>query len=79
VLRRFDEASDLTHHLDNAIVLAALGRRDEAFAGLEQAYRQRDDGLTWLLVHPFLDPIRADPRFRDLMQRVGIPPATAAD
>jgi tetratricopeptide (TPR) repeat protein len=73
LLRRFEEASDPGSDLDVAILLAVLGRRDEAFARLERTYRHRDDGLTWVLGSPLLDPIRSDPRFRDLAQRVGIP------
>jgi eukaryotic-like serine/threonine-protein kinase len=56
-----------------ALVHVGLGRVDEAFDWLERAYRQRSDWLVYLRIDPRLDPIRSDPRFEDLAQRVGIP------
>ncbi len=50
----------------------ALGERDEAFVWFERAYREQADFLQWLKVHPFFDPVRDDPRFKDLLHRVGL-------
>lgn len=49
-----------------------LGENDQAFAGLEQAYKEHSEILQYLKVHPYFDPIRADPRFADLVHRVGL-------
>lgn len=49
-----------------------LGEYDEAFAWLEQAYREQSNSLQFLKVQPFYDPIRGDPRFKDLVHRVGL-------
>ena len=49
-----------------------LGENDQAFAWLEQAYKEQSNILLFLKVHPFFDPIRADPRFADLVRRVGL-------
>ena len=49
-----------------------LGETDEAFAALEQAYKEHSNILQFLKVHPHFDPIRNDPRFRDLVHRVGL-------
>jgi TolB-like protein/tetratricopeptide (TPR) repeat protein len=49
-----------------------LGENDQAFAWLEQAYKDQSDILQYLKVHPVFDPIRADPRFADLVRRVGL-------
>jgi tetratricopeptide (TPR) repeat protein len=49
-----------------------LGERDEAFAWLEQAYKEQSNMLQFVKVHPFFDPIRSDPRFADLVRRVGL-------
>ena len=52
---------------------AGLGDNDHAFAWLEQAYAERRDRMVWLNVDPLLDPLRSDPRFDDLVRRVGLP------
>ncbi len=59
-----------------AAVFAALGDTDRAMGQLEQAFRERMGRLTFLNVEPMFDPIRNDPRFRELCSRIGLP-ATA--
>lgn len=49
-----------------------LGENNEAFVWLEQAYQEKSNTLQWLKVHPYYDPIRNDPRFKDLLHRVGL-------
>lgn len=58
-----------------ATVYAALGDRDQAFAWLEKAYEGRSFYITVLRVDPDLDSLRSDPRFADLLQRVGLTPS----
>jgi len=55
-----------------AASLAGLGQKDEAFAWLEKAYQQREYELTLLRVSPEMDNLRSDPRFTDLLRRVGL-------
>jgi eukaryotic-like serine/threonine-protein kinase len=54
-----------------AMIEAALGNKDEAFASLEKAYNQRDTYLIRLKVDDALDGLRSDPRFERLLRRVG--------
>jgi pentatricopeptide repeat protein len=49
-----------------------LGDNEQAFYWLEQAYREQSNILQWLKTHPYFDPIRGDPRFTDLVRRVGL-------
>lgn len=49
-----------------------LGEYDKAFTSLEQAYREQSNILQFLKTHPYFDPIRGDPRFADLVRRVGL-------
>lgn len=49
-----------------------LGENEQTFASLEQGYKEQSNILQFLKVHPFFDPIRADPRFADLVRRVGL-------
>jgi hypothetical protein len=52
---------------------ARLGEIDEAIRCLEQSYEQRECLLVLLKAHEWWDPLRSDPRFTDLVRRVGIP------
>jgi tetratricopeptide (TPR) repeat protein len=56
-----------------AVVYAGLGDRDQTFAWLEKAYQDRSFFLIWLKVEPRFDNLRDDPRFGDLVRRVGLP------
>jgi len=57
-----------------AEVYAVLGNADEAFEWLDRAIDRRDGSLANLTVSPFFDNIRDDPRFRDVLERVGLKP-----
>lgn len=57
-----------------AILYGALGEMDEAFVWLEKAYEERDPELTYIKVpHRRFEPLRHDPRFPQLVHRVGLP------
>ncbi|HKZ81964.1 MAG TPA: winged helix-turn-helix domain-containing protein [Pyrinomonadaceae bacterium] len=51
---------------------ALLGDHEQAFALLEKAYAERDLQLQHLKIDSHLDPLRSDPRFQDLVRRVGL-------
>ncbi|UCC83473.1 MAG: tetratricopeptide repeat protein, partial [Gemmatimonadota bacterium] len=55
-----------------AFVGAALGRKDEAFDWLERAYEEHDALLVWVKLLPHFDPLRDDPRFDVLMEKMGL-------
>ena len=56
-----------------AVVYAALGEKDAAFAELEKAYQAHDFFFHRLPVDPFLDPLRDDPRFQEMLKRLHLP------
>ena len=56
-----------------AIAAAICGDRDHAFQYLEQAYSDGDYELLTDIRLPGLDPLHSDPRFADLMRRLGLP------
>jgi TolB-like protein/Flp pilus assembly protein TadD len=56
-----------------ASIYATLGDKDKAFAELERAIGERDCYLGRVRVDPFMDPIRDDPRFKDLAKRMNLP------
>ncbi|MDQ3742959.1 MAG: tetratricopeptide repeat protein [Acidobacteriota bacterium] len=57
---------------DIAMIYVGLGEREQAFAWLDRAYKDRSDSLVWLQIDPRLDSIRSDPRLIDLTERVGL-------
>jgi TolB-like protein/Flp pilus assembly protein TadD len=49
-----------------------LGDNEQALAWLERAYQEQSNMLQLIKVHPYFDPLRGDPRFVDLVHRVGL-------
>jgi serine/threonine protein kinase len=78
-------AQDLLEQLDHiaahryvdayliALIHLGLNERDRAFYYLEKAYAERSSSMPWLKVEPKFDLIRSDPRYLDLLRRVGLP------
>jgi TolB-like protein/Tfp pilus assembly protein PilF len=56
-----------------ALIYTGLGKKQEAFQSLEEAYQAHDVGLIYLKIDPCLDPLRTEPHFDDLIRRVGLP------
>jgi TolB-like protein/Tfp pilus assembly protein PilF len=56
-----------------ANVYIGLGEKDKAFEWLEKAFEERSNYVAYLKVFPIVDPLRSDPRFADLLRRVGLP------
>jgi hypothetical protein len=56
-----------------ALTYAFVGETDEAFAWLERGYRERDPQMIILKASPASDPLRSDPRYQDLIRRIGFP------
>ncbi len=69
------EQLDRRQQLDPVNMLWAhlgVGDKEEALADLEKAYSEHFSILTTLKVEPAFDPLRSDPRFADLLRRVGL-------
>jgi tetratricopeptide (TPR) repeat protein len=69
---------DLPNHKEAAQfrlaeAFAGLGNRDRALELLEESYLSHSFWMPFLNVHPHLDSLRSEPRFRDLVKRVGLP------
>ncbi len=61
------------HAYEIAFICAALGEKELAFEWLAKAYQQRDRGLIHLKIDHYLDPLRSDSRFQDLLRRLNFP------
>lgn len=55
-----------------ALIHCGLGEFERAFEWLEKTFVDHDAWLIWLRVEPQLDPLRSDPRFADLLRRIGL-------
>jgi len=83
-LGRSDEADEILNRLEEesrrqyiraeilAMGYAAVGNADGAFACLERAFQGRSAGLIYLHLDPGYEPLRADPRFGELVKRIGV-------
>ncbi len=59
--------------LSFAIVYVGLGEKEQAFLWLQKAYDERTNSLAYLKVQATWDPLRPEPRFADLVRRMGLP------
>jgi len=72
-LRKLEAMNSMSRHDPVAMVMAYIGvaDNDAALRSLEKAYAERSNLLTALKVEPVYDPLREDPRFQELLRRVG--------
>jgi tetratricopeptide (TPR) repeat protein len=75
---KFVKARAAKHYVspvDLAELYAQRGDHEQALALLEEAFRQHSPGLLWIQGDSAYDFLHADPRYRSLIQRIGLPPA----
>ena len=65
---------DYVSPVELATLEVALGHNDSALDWMEEAYRERRGWLAYLNVHPVVDPLRNEPRFSELVERMGLSP-----
>jgi tetratricopeptide (TPR) repeat protein len=58
---------------DTALIYAGLGEKDKSFAWLDKAFEEHSFTLSNLKVEPRFDSLHSDPRFADLLRRIGLP------
>jgi tetratricopeptide (TPR) repeat protein len=57
---------------DVALLYTGLGDNEQALVWLKRAYEEHSRGLCWIKVEPRLDPLRADPRFSQILKQMGL-------
>ena len=55
-----------------AVLYIALGEVDKAFEWLDKAYEERDGSLIYITVPPPFDSVRSDPRYKQLLEKMGL-------
>jgi tetratricopeptide (TPR) repeat protein len=55
-----------------AMIYTGLGDQNQAFTWLDKAYAERCEYLVYLPTEPMADPLRTDPRFPELLKRLGL-------
>jgi TolB-like protein/Tfp pilus assembly protein PilF len=75
ILHQLEERAKTTYvaPIGFAHLTAAMGQNDEAMRWLEKGFDERAPQLAFLKRDPAFDILRADPRFQDLLRRVGLP------
>ena len=75
LLQQVESLADIMYvsPVSRAKVLAGLGEHDRALDALEQGIRERDFQAVYLAIDSTWDPLRKDPRFVELLERVGLP------
>jgi serine/threonine protein kinase/Tfp pilus assembly protein PilF len=73
ILKNLKTTKEYVSPAELAILYTGLGDKDGAFQELERAYAAHDLQMQYLKVEPHYDSLRSDPRFADLMRRVGLP------
>jgi tetratricopeptide (TPR) repeat protein len=75
IVRRFNDLSSHAYvdFYQLATIYAVLAEKDEAFRLLEKAYEQRSASMPYLAIDPFWYGMRSDPRYTDLLRRMGLP------
>lgn len=56
-----------------AMIYAGLGEKDNAFVRLDKAVQEHAFQLQWLMIEPRWDNLHSDPRFAELLKRIGLP------
>ena len=56
-----------------SMLYAQMGETDLAFEWLDKAYQDHEVEMVWLKVEPPFDPLRSDPRWQEMLDKVGFP------
>ncbi len=75
LLARLTELSPRKHGVpwEMAVIYAGLGDKDHAFQWLDKGYDERPNWMLSIKVDPRMDPLRSDPRYHELLRRMGLP------
>ncbi len=67
------DPSALMHPNDTARLFVLLGKKNEAVQRLQKAFTEREGAIVWLKCDPAFDPLRSDPGFQAIVQKMNFP------
>jgi len=73
ILKKLETSKEYVSPGELAILYGALGNKEAAFGSLEKGFTEHDLQLQYLKSDPAFDPLRNDPRYANLIRRVGLP------
>lgn len=73
VLKHLETTKDYVSPAELAIAYAGLGQKEQALSSLERAYTAHDLQMQFLGADPHYDSLRSEPRFQELIRKVGLP------
>jgi len=73
ILKRLETTKEYVSPAELAFVYIALGQKEQALSALERSYAVHDLQMQYLAVDPHYDELRAEPRFKELIRKVGLP------
>ncbi len=73
ILRRLEKGIEYVSPVELAILYIGLGEKEKALAALERGFAERDSQMQFLMIEPNFNEIRSEPRFAELVRKVGLP------
>ena len=73
ILKQLETSKEYVSPAELALLYVGLGETEKALSALERAYAVHDLQMQYLGIDPHYDGLRSDPRFTDLLRRVGLP------
>jgi hypothetical protein len=73
-LAKLEQGSGLAANRDAALLTAysGTGQKERALKLLQQLYAEHSNAVVKIKVDPMFDPLRSDPRFKDMLRRLGL-------
>jgi len=72
IINKLETGKEYVSPVELSMVYIGLGEYDNAFIKLEQGYSEHDSQMQYLIAEPHFDDLRSDPRFAELIRRVGL-------
>jgi adenylate cyclase len=73
ILKRLETTKEYVSKAELAVLYVGLGEKEKALSLLERAYTEHDLQMKFLAVDPHYDELRSEPRFQELIRKVGLP------